>query len=143
MELAHDKRHLLTRQHDERGELLYALELLTSNYQKQCEDIRRQHRKKMFIREIPRASRYREEKSFWEYLDNIVEDLHLLTWRRAALATCTTHYNRKRHILEAELRELETTHRKERITLRYTSPPHQVNELNSEAGSISPRFFAP
>ena len=143
MELAPDKRYLLARQRDERDEFLGALELLTANYQKQCEDIRRQHRKKLFNREITRASRYREEKSFWEYVDNIVEDIHILTWRRAAMATCTTQYNRKRKVLEEELRELETTHRKERITLRYSSLPPREDELDPETRSTTPHFFVP
>ena len=143
MELAQDKRHLLTRQRDERGELLSSLELLTANYQKQCEDIRRQHRQKVFNREITRASRYREEKSFWEYLNNIIEDIHLFTWRRAALVTCTAQYTRKRKVLEEELWELETTHRKERITLRYASPSVQGNGSEPESGSTTPRFLIP
>lgn len=143
MELAAEKRHLLARQRDERGELVCALELLTANYHKQCEAIRRQYRKKQFNREITRASRYREPKSFWEYLDHLVEDIHLWTWRRAAMAVCTAHYRRKRTILEEELRDLETAHRKERITLRYTPPPPSENGREPEASPSTPHFFAP
>ena len=141
VELAHEKRHLLSRQRDEHRERLCSLELLITDYHKQCEGIHRQYRKKVFNREITRASRYREEKSFWEYLNNIIEDIHLFTWRRAALATLSVQYNRKRQLLEKELRELETTHRKERITLRYASPPPQENGPESETGSPTPRFL--
>ena len=143
MELAFDKRHLLSRQRDERGELLFALELLNANYYKQCEDIRRQARKNVFNREITRASRYREEKFFWEYVNNIIEDIHLFTWKRAALSVCRTQYARKRQVLEAELRELETAHRKERITLRYATPPHQENPPGPDTVITAPYYSPP
>ncbi|MDT3779834.1 hypothetical protein PJI16_19940 [Nitrospira sp. MA-1] len=141
MELDSKKRHLLTRQRDERGELLYALELLHANFQKQCEEVRRQVRKSAFNREITRAGRYREEKRFWEYVNNIIEDIHLLTWKRAAISVCQAQYARKLKVLEEELRELETTHRKERINLRYSGQPPQEN--SSDHTSITPPFYFP
>ncbi len=142
MELDSKKRHLLTRQRDERGELLYALELLNANFQKQCEEVRRQTRKSVFNREITRAGRYREEKRFWEYVNNIIEDIHLLTWKRAAISVCHAQYARKLKVLEEELRELETTHRKERINLRYAGQPSQEHPSDFDT-SITPPFYFP
>ena len=142
MELDSKKRLLLTRQRDERGELLYTLELLHANFQKQCEEVRRQARKSAFNREITRAGRYREEKRFWEYVNNIIEDIHLLTWKRAAISVCQAQYARKLKVLEEELRELETTHRKERMNLRYAGQPSQENPSDFDT-SITPPFYFP
>lgn len=142
MELDSKKRHLLTRQRDERGELLYALELLNANFQKQCEEVRRQVRKSAFNREITRAGRYKEEKRFWEYVNNIIEDIHLLTWKRATISVCQAQYARKLKVLEEELRELETTHRKERMNLRYAGQPSQENPSDFDT-SITPPFYFP
>ncbi len=141
MELDSKKRHLLTRQRDERGELLYALELLNANFQKQCEEVRRQSRKSAFNREVARAGRYREEKRFWECVNNIIEDIHLLTWKRAAISVCQAQYARKLKILEEELRELETTHLKERINLRYGAQPSQENPSDFDTSITAPFYF--
>ena len=88
----------------------------------ELEHFRRQARKKAFTREITRARRYHEEKSFWEYLNNLVENIHLYTWRKTVVASCTAKYQRQRYLLEQELRDQQALHRKERITLRYDSP---------------------
>ncbi len=64
MELAPQKRQLLTQQHDERAALLADLEQLQADYHKELEHVRRQARKKAFTREITRARRYHEEKAF-------------------------------------------------------------------------------
>ena len=77
---------------------------------------------KAFTQEITRARRYHDEKSVWEYLNNVVEDIHLFTWRKTAVASCTGNYQQKRYGLEKEFRELDAEHRKERITLRYDRP---------------------
>ena len=78
--------------------------------------------KKAFIREITRTRRYHEEKSFWEYVNNLVEDIHVYTWRKMVVVSCTDTYKRRRYLLEQELRDQQALHRKERITLRYDSP---------------------
>ncbi len=122
MELAPQKRQLLTQQHDELAVLLAALEQLQANYHKELEHFRRQARKKVFTREITRVRRYHEEKSFWEYLNNLVENIHLYTWRKTVVASCTAKYQRQRYLLEQDLRDQQALHRKERITLRYDSP---------------------
>ncbi len=122
MELAPRKRQLFTQQHDERAVLLAALEQLQAEYHKELEQIRRQVRKKTFTREITRARRYHEEKSFWEYVNNLVEDIHVYTWRKMVVVSCTDTYQRRRYLLEQELRDQQALHRKERITLRYDSP---------------------
>lgn len=122
MELAPRKRQLLTQQHDERAALLAALEQLQGEYHKELEQIRRQVRKKAFTREITRTRRYHEEKSFWEYVNNLIEDIHVYTWRKMVVVTCTDTYQRRRYLLEQELRDQQALHRKERITLRYDSP---------------------
>ena len=89
MELAPEKRQLLTQQHDEGAALVAALDQLQAEYHQELEQLRRQVRKKAFTHEITRARRYHEEKSFWEYLNNLVEDIHLFTWRKTATASCT------------------------------------------------------
>jgi len=122
VELAPRKRQLFTQQHDERAVLLAALEQLQAEYHKELEQIRRQVRKKTFTREITRARRYHEEKSFWEYVNNLVEDIHVYTWRKMVVVSCTDTYQRRRYLLEQELRDQQALHRKERITLRYDSP---------------------
>ena len=99
-----------------------ALDQLQAEYYQELEQLRRQVRKKAFTHEITRARRYHEEKSFWEYLNNLVEDVHLFTWRKTATASCTASYQRKRFLLVQELRDLEARHRKERIILRYNRP---------------------
>ena len=119
MELAPQKRQLLTQQHDERAALVADLEQLQADYHKELEHVRRQARKKAFTREITRARRYHEEKNVWEYLNNLIEDIHLFTWRKTVTASCTANYQRKRYLLEQELRDQQAHHRKERITLRY------------------------
>ena len=122
MELAPKKRQLLTQQHDELAGLLADLEQLQADYHKELEHVRRQARKKAFTREITRARRYHEEKSVWDYLNNLIEDIHLFTWRKTVTASCTANYQRKRYLLEQELRDQQAHHRKERITLRYNTP---------------------
>lgn len=122
MELAPQKRQLLTQQHDERAALLADLEQLQADYLKDLEEIRRQVRKKVFTREITRTRRYHEEKSFWEYLNNLVENIHVFTWRKTVTTSCTANYQRKRYLLEQELRDQQAHHRKERIILRYNTP---------------------
>ena len=122
MELAPEKRQLLTQQHEEGVALVAALDQLQAEYHQELEQIRRQTRKKAFTHEIARARRYHEEKNFWEYLNNFVEDIHLFTWRKTSTASCAERYQRKRLLLEQELRELEARHRKERIVLRYDCP---------------------
>ena len=119
MELAPEKQQLHAQQRDERAELLTALEQLHTRYLKDLEKIRAQVRKKRFIRAISRARRYHEGMGFWEYVNNIVEDVHLFTWKKAAVAACTAVYQRKQYQLEAELRDQTAQHRNERITLRY------------------------
>jgi len=122
VELAPQKRQLLTQQHDERAALLADLEQLQADYLKDLEEIRRQVRKKVFTREITRTRRYHEEKSFWEYLNNLVENIHVFTWRKTVTTSCTANYQRKRYLLEQELRDQQAHHRKERIILRYNTP---------------------
>ena len=122
MELAPQKRQLLTHQQDERAALLAALDQLHVDYRKELERYRRQVRKKAYTREITRAHRYHKDKSFWEYLNNIVENIHLFTWRKTVIASCTADYQRKLYLLEQELRDQQAHHRKERIILRYDSP---------------------
>ena len=122
MELAPRKRQLLSLQHDERAVLVAALEQLQAEYHKELEHVRRQVRKKTFTREITRTRRYHEEKSFWEYVNNLVEDIHLYTWRKMVVVSCTDTYQRRRYLLEQELRDQQALHRKERITLRYDNP---------------------
>ena len=131
MELAPQKRQLLTQQHDERAKLLAELDQLNADYSKELERCRRHARKKAFTHEITRAHRYPEDKGFWEYLNNIVEDIHLYTWRKTAIAQCASKYQRKQQMIEEELRDLNAQHRKERISLRYLRPSevdkHQPN----------------
>ena len=122
MELAPEKRQLHTQQHDERAEIHDALKQLEADFSKDLERIRQQVRKKSFVQEITRARRYHEEKSVWEYLNNIVESIHGFTWEKTATAICTADYQQKRLVLERELRELDAQHRKERIILRYDCP---------------------
>lgn len=119
MELAPEKRQLLTQHSDERAPLLAALEQLHAEHLKDLETIRRQVRKKRFTRAITRARRYHEGTSFWEYVNNIVEEVHLFTWQKAAVAICTAVHQQKQYQLEAELRDQTAQHRNERITLRY------------------------
>ena len=122
MELAPEKQQLHAQQRDERAELLSALEQLQDQYLKDLEKIRAQVRKKRFTQAISRARRYHEGTGFWEYVNNIVEDVHLFTWKKTAVATCRADYQRKQYQLEAELREQTAQHRNERITLRYSLP---------------------
>lgn len=122
MELAPEKRQLLAQHSDERAPLLAALEQLDAQYLIDLEKIRAQVRKKRFNRAISRAHRYHEGPGLWEYVNNIVEDVHLFTWRKAAVATCTAIYHQKQFQLGAELREQTAQHRNERITLRYNLP---------------------
>ena len=121
MELAPSKRQLLAQQHAERAKLHTELDQLNANQSKDLERCRRQVRNKKFIHEITRAHRYPEDKSFWEYLNNIVEDVHMFTLRKTMIAQCTSKYQRKRQLLEEELRDLQAQHRKERVNLRYES----------------------
>ncbi len=122
MELAPEKQQLLAQQHDERAKLLAALDHLQAEYHKELEQYRRQVRKKAFTHEITRGRRYHEEKSFWEYVNNLVEDIHLFTWRKTVTASCSDNYQWKLYRLEQELRDLDAQHRKERIILRYDRP---------------------
>ena len=122
MVLAPNKRQLLTQQHDERATLLSALEDLNADYSKKLEYLRGRARQKAFTYEITRARRYPENKSPWEYLNNILEIAHLYTWRKTVVAICKSKYQRQRQMLEEELRDLEAQHRKERIRIRYESP---------------------
>ena len=78
--------------------------------------------KKRFTRAISRARRYHEGTDFWKFVNNFVEDVHLFTWKKAAVATCTADYQRQHYQLEAELRDQTAQHRNERITLRYNLP---------------------
>lgn len=119
MELAPEKRQLHTQQRDERAELQGALDQLQADFHRELGKVQAEVRKKAFTHEITRARRYHEEKSIWEYLNNIVEDIHLFTWRKTAIATCTDDYQQNRCRLERELRNLDSQHRKERIILRY------------------------
>lgn len=119
MELAPEKQQLHAQQRNERAELQAALDQLQADYQRDLGKVQAQVRKKAFTHEITRARRYHEEKSVWEYLNNIVEDIHLFTWRKTAIATCTDDYQQNRYRLERELRDLDSQHRKERIILRY------------------------
>ena len=122
MELAPEKQQLHAQQREERAALLSALEQLEAQYLKDLEKIRAQVRKKRFTQAISRASRYHEGTGFWEYVNNMVEGVHLFTWKKAAVATCTADYQRKQYQLEAELRDQLAQHRNDRITLRYTLP---------------------
>lgn len=119
MELAPEKQQLHAQQRDERAELQSALDQLQTDYHKDLGEVQAQVRKKVFTHEITRARRYHEEKSIWEYLNNIVEDIHLFTWRKTAIATCADNYQQNRSQLERKLRDLDSQHRKERIILRY------------------------
>jgi len=142
VELAPEKRQLLTQQHEEGVALVAALDQLQAEYHQELEQIRRQTRKKAFTHEITRARRYHEEKSFWEYLNNFVEDIHLFTWRKTSTASCAERYQRKRLLLEQELRELEARHRKERIVLRYDCPS-QGDEPEAESRMTVPHLLFP
>lgn|GEM_PF-2166937 len=142
MELAPEKRQLLTQQHDEGAALVAALDQLQAEYQQELEQIRRQTRKKAFTHEITRARRYHEEKNFWEYLNNFVEDVHLFTWRKTALASCAGSYQGKRLLFEQELRNLEARHRKERIILRYDCPS-QGDAPEPDLRTTVPHFLFP
>ncbi len=122
MELAPEKQQLHAQQRNERAELQSALDKLQADYQRDLGAVQTQVRQKVFTHEITRARRYHEEKSVWEYLNNIVEDIHLFTWRKTAIATCTDNYQQNRYRLEREFRELDAQHRKERIILRYSQP---------------------
>ena len=119
-----------------------ALDQLQADYHQELEHLRRQVRKKAFTHEITRARRYHEEKSFWEYLNNLVEDIHLFTWRKTATASCTDSYQRRRFLLEQELRNLEAQHRKERIILRYDRPSKSA-EYGPDVQRTAPNFFLP
>ena len=142
MELALDKRQLLSQQHDECAKLRAALDQLNAEYHKDLEHFRRQARKKAFTREITRAHRYLENKSFWEYVNNMVEDIHLFTWRKTVTAACTAKYQRKRQVLEEEIRDLQVQHRKERIALRYNRPS-EVDKPSTNLRTEPPRFISP
>lgn len=122
VELAPEKQQLHAQQREERAALLAALEQLEAQYLKDLEKIRAQVRKKRFTQAISRARRYHEGIGFWEYVNNIVEDVHLFTWKKTAVATCTAEYQRKQYQLETELRDQLAQHRNERITLRYSLP---------------------
>lgn len=142
MELAPEKQQLHAQQRDERAELLAALDQLEDEYHKELEHCRRQVRKKAFNQDITRSRRYHEEKSFWEYLNNIVEDIHLFTWRKTVTASCTANYQQNYYRLEQDLRELDAQHRKERITLRYDLPiKSEVHGQDSQ--SPDPHCFLP
>ncbi|WP_447969801.1 hypothetical protein [Nitrospira sp. M1] len=140
VELAGNKRQLLSQQNDERTKLLAELDKLNADYSKEFEDIRRHAREKKFIHEISRAHRYAENKDIWEYLNNIVEDIHLYTWRKCASGICTRKFQRNRQILEEDLRDLDAHHRKQRIRLRYESPS-EVKQQPTPIKPPSPRFF--
>ncbi len=142
VELAPEKRQLHIQQHDERAELLAALDRLQADYHKELEGYRRQVRNKTFIHEITRARRYHEEKSVWEYLNNVVEDIHLFTWRKTVTASCSDNYHRKRYLLEQELRDLDAQHRKERIILRYAQPV-MSDEHSSDGQTPDPHASLP
>ncbi len=142
MELAPEKQQLHAQQRDERAELLAALDHLQAEYHKELEDYRRLVRKKAFTHEIIRARRYHEEKSVWEYLNNIVEDIHLFTWRKTVTASCTDQYQHKRHVLEQELRGLDAQHRKERIILRYAHPVDR-DEHSTDGQLSAPHISLP
>ncbi len=140
MELAPDKRELLAQHSREQAALQAELNRLDHDYHRQLEKFRRQVRKKVFTRQISRTHRYHEEKSFWEYVNNFVEDIHLFTWKKAAVTSCTQKYRRKRLILEEELRDLNAQQRHERITLRYTIPPPK-EENDTDLKGATPNFF--
>jgi len=142
VELAPEKLQLHTQQRDERAELLAALAHLQAEYHKELQCYRRQVRKKAFTHEITRARRYHEEKNFWEYLNNIVEDIHLFTWRKTVTASCMHQYQQKRYLLEQELRGLDAQHRKERIILRYAQP-FSSEEHGSEWQTTEPHVSLP
>ncbi len=140
MELAPEKQQLHAHQHEERAALLAALDSLEADYHKEVESCRRQVRKKKFTHAITRARRYHEEKSVWEYVNNLVEDIHLFTWQKTVMGACTTKYQQERQLLERDLRDLDAEHRKERIILRYAHPPRQ-EETESTMPSPNPHLF--
>ena len=142
MELAPEKQKLHAQQRNERAELLDTFDRLQAEYHKEQEHYRRQRRKKAFNHEITRARRYHEEKSFWEYLNNIVEDIHLFTWSKTVTATCTANYQQQCRRLEQKLRELDAQHRKERITLRYDLPA-KSEERGPNVQPPEPHGFLP
>jgi len=142
VELAPEKQQLHAQQRDERAELHSALDHLQTEYHKELEQYRQQVRKKAFTQEITRPRRYHEEKSVWEYLNNIVEDIHLFTWRKTVIASCTDNYQRKRGVLERDLRDLDALHRKERIILRYTRPSNR-GDHGSDVQTLEPHIFLP
>jgi len=142
VELAPEKLQLHTQQRDESAELLAALAHLQAEYHKELQCYRRQVRKKAFTHEITRARRYHEEKNFWEYLNNIVEDIHLFTWRKTVTASCMHQYQQKRYLLEQELRGLDAQQRKERIILRYAQP-FSSEEHGSEWQTTEPHVSLP
>ncbi len=63
------------------------LDQLQVTHRKELEGYREQAREKALTREITRDRRYHEEKSVWEYLNNIVEVIHLHTWKKTVIAT--------------------------------------------------------
>jgi hypothetical protein len=142
VELAPERQQLHAQQRDERAELLSALDHLQAEYHKELAEFRQQVRKKAFTQEITRAHRYHEEKSVWEYLNNIIEGIHLFTWRKTVLASCTDNYQRKRCVLERELQALDALHRKERIILRYTRPSNS-GVHGSDVQTLEPHIFLP
>ena len=139
MELASEKRQLLTQQQSEREHTLAALDQLNTDYHRELEYYRRQARQKAFTHEITRARRHSEEKSFWEYINTVVEHIHLFTWKKTVNAACRAKYKRKRLILEEELLDQQAEHRKERITLRFRSPS-ELDEPRPNVRVEPPRF---
>lgn len=129
MELASQKRQLLTLQQEERVQLKAALDQLNTEFQKELDHYRRLAQMKAYTQEMTRSHRYHEEKGFWEYINFIVERIHLYTWHKTVMATCTAKYRKSRLILEEEFRGQQVQHRKEKIRLRYScllepiSPP--------------------
>ncbi len=118
------------------------LEQLEADYHKAIQEIHQKTRNKRFNQSITRSHRYHEEKSIWEYLNNIVEDIHLFTWRKTVIASCTDTYKQKRFLLEEELRDLDSQHRNERITLRFRQPTNS-EEHPQDGQSREPHISFP
>lgn len=142
VKLASEKQQLHAQQRRERAELLAALDQLQATHRKELEEYRGQARKKALTQEITRDRRYHEEKSVWEYLNNIVEVIHLYTWKKTVIAICCANYQQQYRQLEQECRELEAQHRKERIALRYDLPVNR-DESGEDMSATDLHVFQP
>ena len=106
------------------------------------------------------------EKSFWEYLNAIIEPMYWFIWKQAMISACTKKHHRLRQELKRDLLDLEAQHLKEQVALRYNArasfsdyrpnvrlqppddPPSALTDLGDTTNlppktpvSMSPRFL--